>query len=185
MWLLPRLRLVLARRPWLYWLVVALCAGIAWLQWSTVQDDAERARRSWGTSRTVLVAIESARAGEALRVELRAYPAAMVPSDAVVDIPAEVVAAREVAAGAMLVPSDLLGTDDIPADWVVVAVPADDAPSFSRGQHAAAFANGVRSCDGVVDAASVDHVEVAVPPTCAAGLTMDLLEGAVVLARLP
>jgi hypothetical protein len=185
MWLLPRLRFVLARRPWLYWLVVAVCAGIAWLHWSGVQADAERARRSWGTSLAVVVAIDEARAGQALRMELRDYPAAIVPDSALTDLPTGSVAARDVPAGAVLVPFDVLDTDDVPADWVVLAVPAHDGPSFARGQHAAAFAGGVRACDGVVDTTTADHVEVAVPPACAAALTVDLLAGTVVLARLP
>ncbi|MBI4934856.1 MAG: hypothetical protein HY828_13320 [Actinobacteria bacterium] len=185
MWLLPRLRLVLARRPWLYWLVVAVCATIVWLQWSAVQSDAERARRSWGASRTVVVAIDTALTGEPLRVELRDYPVAMVPPDALTEAPPEAVAAREVVAGSVLVPFDVLGDDDIPAEWVVLAVPSQDAPSFTRGQRAATFAGGVRTCDGIVDATTVDHVEVAVPSGCAATLTVDLFAGAVVLARLP
>ena len=185
MWLLPRLRFVLARRPWLYWLVVAVCAAVVWLQWSAVQSDAERARRAWGASSTVAVATDAARAGEPLRAALRDYPLAVLPADALTEAPPEAVAARDIAAGAVLVPFDVLSTDDIPADWVVLAVPSQDAPAFTRGQRAAAFAAGVRTCDGIVDATTDDHVEVAVPASCAATLTLDLLGGAVVLARVP
>jgi hypothetical protein len=82
------------------------------------------------------------------------------------------------------VPFDLIGVDTVPTDWVVLAVPAQDAPAFVAGQGAAAFAGGVRACDGTVAGLSVDRVEVAFPPDCAAAITDALLAGSVVLARL-
>lgn len=185
MWLLPRLRLALARRPWLYWLVVAVCGAILWLQWSRVHDAAEGARRSWGATRAVAVSVDSGHPGEPLHIELRDYPDAVVPRDALTQVPAGALAARPVSAGAMLVPQDLVGADSVPADWVVLAVPAHEAPRFVAGQHAAAFAAGARACDGIVAGTSADHVEVAVPSECAASLTDLLLAGSVVLARLP
>jgi hypothetical protein len=185
MWLLPRLRFALAQRPWLYWIVVGICASLVWLQWSGAQAAAERARASWGESRPVMVAVDTREAGQELALERREYPSAMLPESAVASVSPAAVAARHVDAGAVLVPADVVDTHTVPLGWVVLAVPAQDSPSFSVGQAAAIFATGQRRCDGITAGITVDHVEVAVPPDCAAPLTGDLLAGGVVLARLP
>ena len=53
---IPRLRMLLARRPWLYWLLVALMGlGVATQVHASVAA-AQRARDHWGSTVTVLIA---------------------------------------------------------------------------------------------------------------------------------
>jgi hypothetical protein len=55
MHLLARARWVLARRPWIYWAIVAVIASGVGLQVSAALGRVDAARRSWGASRTVWV----------------------------------------------------------------------------------------------------------------------------------
>ena len=64
--LLPRLRLALARRPWLYWLLVCVCGATVWLGLAAAHTRADRARTQWGTTRSVWVARTAIAAGDPL-----------------------------------------------------------------------------------------------------------------------
>ena len=71
-----RVRHVLARRPWLHWTaVLALAAGAGWAVAAGVAG-VDDARRSWGTTRDVLVATADIAPGDdlAARTELRTRP---------------------------------------------------------------------------------------------------------------
>jgi hypothetical protein len=183
--LLPRLRLAFARRPWLHWLVIAICALVVWAQLAAAQAGATRARAKWGSSRTVWVAAGDAAPGESFIAGARQYPLAMVPVAALATPPVQPVAARHIVAGAVLVVDDLVGATSIPDGWVVLGVPATGVPSLITGQGVAIFAAGRRVCDGVTSSGGTELVEVGVPPDCAGPLSARLLEGSVVLARLP
>ena len=126
-----RLRLLFARRPWLHWLIAGLCAVLVWWQLASAQSGLDRARAAWGRTRTVWVATTSARVGDALVVAKHQYPSAMTPAAAVDTVPLTPVAAREVAAGAVLVQADIVGPNTTPAGWAVFAVRAQDAPHLS------------------------------------------------------
>ena len=52
-----RVRHVLARRPWLYWLAVLRLAATAGLVVADAAAGVEAARRSWGATRPVVVAV--------------------------------------------------------------------------------------------------------------------------------
>lgn len=182
--LVSRLRLVFARRPWLHWLIAALCGAVLWWQLAGAQGRLSAARDRWGRTRTVWVAVAAAEGGAALSVERRDYPSAMVPVDAVTDLPDRVVAARAVTAGAVVVPADLAGTDDVPGGWTVFAVPAADAPALPDGALTALFADGQRLCDGRVAGHLDERVQVAVAPDCAPALSARLADGAVVVGRV-
>lgn len=81
-----RARLVLARRPWIYWLcVAALAAIVAW----SVNDRLtaiERARDGWGATRTVLVADGPLEAGDTIVVRRVELPIAAVPEAALSEL---------------------------------------------------------------------------------------------------
>lgn len=188
--LLPRVRLALARRPWLYWLAVGLCAAGVWFGVAGAQAQVARARDGWGDTRRVWVADGDIAAGASVQATAQDYPAAMLPPSALSSLPGDAVAARSVADGEVLVADDLAGDRSVPTGWLTFAVPADGAPSLLAGDHLAVFGSGDRWCDGIVAAASgtVDGmvgvmVEVAVPPDCAAALSAQLALAAVTLAR--
>ena len=72
-------RRLLARRPWIYWLVVLVIAVLAAGAVRQRVADIDEARRGWGETRSVLVAREDARPGQAIDAEVRDVPAAIVP----------------------------------------------------------------------------------------------------------
>ena len=170
---LPRMRLELARRPWLYWLFAGACAALAWASVAGAQSAADHARQQWGTSRTVYVAAHALGPGDVLAVERREYPRAMVPVSAVSATTEGALVARPIAAG----------TEAVPADWAVFAVDATGAPALVPGDGVGVFGQGARWCDGVVARANAEVVEVAVPPSCAEAVSAEVAVGGVVLAR--
>jgi Flp pilus assembly protein CpaB len=103
--MLHRLAVTVRRNPVLYWVLVALAALVARVgvvgSWEAAR--AERAR--WGHSRTVLVVTENVRAGgpvSAAVVERREMPDAVVPVDAVTDLPKGAVARDDLVVGEVL-----------------------------------------------------------------------------------
>ncbi len=65
--LVARGRYVLARRPWLYWLGVAILAGGCGLVVADAAAGVDGARRSWGETRAVVVATADLAPGDAAR----------------------------------------------------------------------------------------------------------------------
>jgi hypothetical protein len=180
---LPRLRLAFARRPWLYWLVAGSLIVLAWWQVSSVHAAARRARDAWGTTVEVWVSSTDAAAGAPLAIERREYPTAMVPTSALADLHEPVIAARHVAAGAVLVGADVVGDHALPDSWIVFAIAADGAPALVQGDGVAVFAAGQRLCDGTVAAPPGEQVEFGVPAECGGAVGNAVALGEVVLAR--
>ncbi|MGB8860533.1 MAG: hypothetical protein WCC60_14835 [Ilumatobacteraceae bacterium] len=187
MHLLPRLRLLLARRPWIYWFLVGCCACVAWLAMASAADDAAQERSSWGTTRRVWVTHDVVTAGSRVDAVALDYPVAMVPAAALTAAP-DGVAAHSLAAGEVLVHGDIAGDDGLTPDgWLVFAVPAEGGPALAAGDVVTVFGSGRQWCDGTVVGASVGEgsAEVAVPPDCAASMSAQLALHAVTLARSP
>ncbi len=165
-----RLRHVLARRPWLYWCAVAvLAAGIAVVAASAVAG-VDDARRAWGATRSVVVAVADLAPGDALtgRTELRAHPAPMVPPSALAEIPPGAIARQRIAAGEVLVELDVaaghLPVALVPPGWRGVPV-AEPVPSGAVvGDHVVAASGGaIVADDGVIVGRAESTVVVAVP----------------------
>lgn len=182
---LPRLRLLFARRPWLYWLIVGTCAVAVWLSVASAQAEVARERDSWGSTRAVWVASGPVAAGEVVVAAAADYPTAMVPPSAVSSLPADAVAARTIAAGEVVVAMDVAVDGLVPADWVVFAVPAAGTPTLLAGDAITVFGSGQSWCDGTAAAIGEVDVEVAVPTDCAAAMSAQLALGAITLARHP
>ena len=184
MLLLPRLRLALARRPWIYWLFVTSCAAIVWSTLTTSQGELADQRRRWGETRRVWVAAVDIAPGDLVRSVAHDYPIAMVPASALDDEPIDVIATTPMAAGEVLVESDIAGTADnlLPSGWVVFALERDSTPALHPGSTVVVFGSGQRWCDGVVVAIDEDLIEVGVPPTCADAVSVQVAGGMVVLA---
>ena len=103
--LLPRLRLLLARRPWLYWLAVGVCAAAIWVSMSAAERSVARERSQWGTTQRVWVTDEAVATGEPIVASARDLPLAMLPA-AAVTAPPTGVAAHPLAEGEVVVATD-------------------------------------------------------------------------------
>jgi SAF domain len=168
--LVARVRHVLARRPWLYWLAVLLLAAIAGLVVADAAARVDAARRAWGVTRPVVVAVADIAPGDVLDdvTDVRALPEPMVPVDAVSDLPAEVTARQRIAAGEILTAHDVAPTAGprslIPDGWRAVPV-AEPVPSGAAAGDDVAVASGgiVVAGEGVVVGTLADGVLVAVP----------------------
>lgn len=184
MWMLPRLRLAFARRPWSYWLIVAFAATVTWWRIAALHDDAQRARDSWGVATTVWVVSADVDGGEPVRAERRDLPTALVPDVAVRDLADDAVAARDLVTGEVVVPADVVGDHTTPEGWVVVSVAAR-APQLATGDAITVFEGGRMLCDGTASGggATDGAVEIAVPAACAATLSATGFDGEVVIGR--
>lgn len=184
MLLLSRLRLALARRPYLYWLFVITCVAIVWSLLASSQAKLEDERKRWGETQRVWIAAEDFAPGDVIRSVARDYPSAMVPATAIDDAPVGVVAIAPIAAGEVLVDSDVDATTDdfLEADWVVFAFERDRVPALHIGSGVVVFGSGQRWCEGIVVALGDEEIEVGVPPTCADAVSAQIAAGGVVLA---
>jgi hypothetical protein len=164
---LAPLRTLLARRPWLYWIVVALLAGLVANIAAGKLDAVDDARRSWGESADVWVAAAGAAPGDALVAQIRSLPHAMVPAGAVAADPTGRLAVQR------LTPDEVVTTADVgdgplallPHGWQGVAFSADETTIRVRaGDTVAVVADGVVVVTrGVVLATSDRSVTVGVP----------------------
>ena len=186
MLLLPRLRLALARRPWLYWMFVAGCTAIVWSMVSTAQTRLDEQRQQWGETRRVWVAADDIAPGDLVRSVARDYPVAMVTASAIDDEPVGAIATASIAAGEVLVSADVATDADrsLPAGWVVFALRSIESPTLRPGGHVAIFGSGQRWCDAIVVAVPDDRVEVGVPPECANAVSAQVAAGTIVLATV-
>ncbi len=103
----PALRLAVARRPWIRWLVIGIAASSAgWLVFGQLQD-VETARRSWTDQRTVFVAVRDLAPGDLLVVEERRLPTAAIPASALAESPTGDLARQRIAAGEVITTTDV------------------------------------------------------------------------------
>jgi hypothetical protein len=189
---LARARHVLARRPWLYWLAVALVAVGAAVAAARGAATVDAARRSWGSTREVVVATADLAPGDALagHVEVRERPAPMVPADALSDLDGAARARQHVVAGEILVAPDVAATDApqdlIPAGWAAVAVGEAVPTGVAVGDRVAVASGGARLADdGVVVGRSGEAVLVAVPADAAPAVAAASATGDVALLLQP
>jgi hypothetical protein len=100
-------RLVLARRPWIYWVVVALlaagAAAVAHGEMSSIAAERDR----WGTTRSVLVASGLLEPGDPLTAELVELPTAAIALGALTEQPVDAVARQRVAPGEVITDLDV------------------------------------------------------------------------------
>jgi hypothetical protein len=170
-----RLRLVLARSPWLYWAIVATLAGCAGLLVMRAADSVAAARDHWGQARRVLVATREVQPGDPLVIaaELRALPAPMIPVGALTEIDAGAVARQHIATGEVVVAHDQSPTATpqslIPTGWLAAAI-AERVPSGARvGDRVIVATGGVVIADeGLVVGLVGQGLLVAVPADAAA-----------------
>lgn len=106
-----RVRIFLARHPLWYWLAVAaLAIAVAALAHDRAAR-VDRARHEWGSARRVIVADGDHEPGDALRISAVELPIAAVPPSALEALPADARLRQRVAAGEIIVATDIAGTD--------------------------------------------------------------------------
>lgn len=157
-----RARLFLLRHPSIHWAAVACAvavavAGIA-MQLRSIDDE----RRSWGETRSVLVAAADGAVGDVPVVARREVPVALTP-DAAVSVGAELTPLRqEIRRGEILVDTDL-ATDRGPAALaddgeIVVAVSDPLVAVVEPGVAVTVYADGFVLADGARVVGSIDGV---------------------------
>jgi Flp pilus assembly protein CpaB len=193
-----RLRLFVARRPLVYWLLVASVAALtaAFILDRTAAADA--ARHRWGTQRTIVVATVDLAPGQALGADdtrTEAWPLALVPDDALRSIPAGVVVAEPIAAGeplrrrrigradvgpvAALLPAGTRGVTLPAGDTLPPVVPGDRVDLVAAGL---ALDSTLVASDALVLVVDERSVVVAVDATELAVVAGALVNATVVLA---
>lgn len=145
---IPRVRMLLARRPLLYWAGVAGVAAAAALTVQTTVRDAERARDSWGDTATVLVATHGVAAGNDLTnaVTARVVPRSLVPPSALRTLPSVAIARHEIALGEIVVELDVSASSgpltQLHDGWLGVVIDDVDSTPFNVGDDAVVLAEG-------------------------------------------
>ncbi|MGZ4765698.1 MAG: hypothetical protein ACXVH5_07050, partial [Ilumatobacteraceae bacterium] len=71
MHVLARIRLMVARHPWVYWLVISALAGVVALGAARAMAAVDAARRSWGEQEAVWVASAAAEPGQPIQADRR------------------------------------------------------------------------------------------------------------------
>ena len=132
-----QLRLFVARRPGVHWLLIGLAAVLTGVFVYSRAAGAEDARQRWGTARPVIVAVRDLPAGHRLEpgdVRRQSWPAALVPSGALSSLDDPVVVAAPVVAGEPVVRSRLWRARAGPIAATLapgrraVTLPVSDAP---------------------------------------------------------
>jgi hypothetical protein len=183
-----RLRLLFARRGWLYWALVGALAATAGYLVLRAAAGVEAARESWGETAPVVVALADIEPGAPLgaAVEMRDVPRPMLPAGALDTVPAGAVARQRIANGEVVVTHDVAAAAApqslIPTGWLAVAV-AEPVPSGVGVGDVVRVASGgvVLSDDGVVVGIAGEAVLVAVPADAAAQVAHAASSGDVAL----
>jgi hypothetical protein len=187
-----RLRLGLARSPWLYWAIVAVLAGSAGLLVLRAASGVDAARESWGETREVVVASQTIEPGAPLdgSVSRRDLPSPVVPVDAVVELDPAAVARQRIAAGEIVVVHDVspdaAPQSLIPEGWLAVAVSEPVASGASVGDTVSVATGGiVVAADGLVVGVIGEALLVAVPADEAAQVAQAASTGDVAVLIRP
>jgi len=163
-----RLRRLLARRPWIYWVVVALVAIAVGGRVLSHVDAVDAERRSWGELAPVFVATSDIAPGESIVAERRELPEAMLPEQPAPAVDGSV-ARQWVSAGEVVAATDLAPTTGplalVPTGWLAVPVIESPTSGAAVGDRVRVVAEGVvLSEEGLVVGHSPDATLVAVRP---------------------
>ncbi len=184
-----RIRRTLAKRPWLYWIVVAGLAVSIGASVLERVDRIDRARSAWGETRRVLVATADIDPGQPIAAEWRSLPVAGVPPRAIRTEP-DGVARQHVSAGEIVTEVDVADGEAplalVPDDWLVVAVVESPGSGAEVGERVVVASEGVVLAG---DALVVGHVDgatlTAVPAGTAPLLTLAAESAHLSLLRRP
>lgn len=186
-------RRVLARRPWIQWVAIVTVAVATAFSVQARLDRVDAQRDSWGATRTVLVAAESHEIGQALQVELRELPTAMIPDRAIDDrgeLASGAVARQRIGAGEVLTRLDLAADSGpqamTPAGWLAVPVVESPQSGAAIGDRVQVASDGfVLSVEAVVVGLLDGVTVIAVPAAEAALLPVAANAGSLTLLLEP
>ena len=165
----PIVRRFLARRPWIYWLVVGALAAAVGLGVRAQLVALADARADWADRREVWVADGDHEPGDAAVASLVELPEAAIPPSVIDEMPDPSILRHPVAAGEVLVAGDFVsgrgpaaGADD---DTVVVPVADPLVTSAEIGLDVAVYSEGVvLAAEGRIVHTVDDIVYIAVHP---------------------
>lgn len=165
-----RIRMLLARRPLLYWMAVTTVALVIGMSLRSAAAQAERQRDSWGSVSAVLVAEHRLGPGERLAgaVSVRNLPNALLAASALHALPAGATARQYIAEGEVLVALDVTPDSGplslLPRDWLAIAIEEPNSTAFGIGDSAAVLAGGrIIAPIAVVLQVAVDGIVIGVP----------------------
>lgn len=152
----PLVRLALARRPWIRWVVVVTTALAAGAVVHRTTESVDAARAAWGDERTVLVAAHDLAPGDTAEIERRVLPVAAIPPSALAIDDDRRLLRQHVAAGAIITETDVAAGDGPAATaepgQVVVAVNdpllVDATSSLTVGLRVQVHSEGLILADG-------------------------------------
>jgi hypothetical protein len=180
-------RLMIARHPWAYWVVVVVLAGAVGLGVARSLADVDAARRSWGTQQPVWIATSAIEPGQMITAEHREVPSAVVPPGAVDAAPDGSVARQHIGPGEIVTNSDVTAAGTaalVPDGWVAFAVPAS-VEHFAIGDHLRVYSADQLVAAGLVVDDGDSALMVAIPSDAAPAMATALLADAVTLGLTP
>ncbi len=163
------IRRLLARRRWIYWLLVSGLASACAAQVLARLDEVEAERVRWGETRTVLVAARDIVPGEPLSGVTvdRHLPIAMIPESAVTDV-ANRIARQHVAVGEMITTADITAGDGpqalVPEGWLAVAIVESPSSGAAIGDRVQVASDGVVISSDALVVGFVDDVTLVAAP---------------------
>ena len=178
------IRLMIARHPWTYWLVVIMLAGAAGLSAARAMARVDSARRSWGQQQSVWTAAAAIEPGEPITAERVEVPRAVVPPSAVIEAPRGVIARQRLGVGEIITESDVSASGTaalVPDGWVAFVVPAS-VEHFAVDDHVNVYSVDHLVATGLLVAVGESELMVAIPAVSAPTLSAALLADAVTLA---
>jgi len=181
------IRLMVARHPWAYWLIVALLAGAVGLSAARAIARVDAARRSWGQQQSVWTASAEIEPGQPITAQPVEVPVAVVPASAALDIPPGAIAKQRVGVGEIITDSDLAASGTaalVPNGWVAFVVPAS-VDHFAVGDQLNVYSVDQLVAAGLVVDVGESELMVAIPSASAPTLSAALLANAVTLGLTP
>jgi len=184
---MPRLRTLLARRPWIWWLGVALIAAALAASVAASVGRLDAARRTWGETASVVVAARDIAAGEPLVGESVELPLALIPATSMTVVPPGSVAVQRLARGEVVVEADITRSSGpaafLPDGWVAIAVEVPTTSYFGVGDPAVVLGDGATLAPRAIIAGVDDgRVVVGVPAEVAPAVAAALVEHTAVVA---
>jgi hypothetical protein len=181
---LARVRLVLARHPWAYWLVVSIVATMVAVGTSRAMASVDAARRSWGEQEAVWVASAVVEPGQPIRAVRRQFPRAVVPESSVTVVDPDAVARQHIARGAIITGVDVAAPGPaglIPNGWLAFAIPAAGT-HFAVGDRLRVYAADQFVAAGVVIDRGDADLMVAIPVDAGPTMATAILANNVTIA---